>query len=430
MNPELITTDSDGHWYTNSNEEYEVGNSSSLSCSQYREDLALHSSYSSTSSSPARQFERKKPHQEKLSRCRTQAAAVGAVNIGHGIYYYGDSVLSPPVRSPASKRGHHSTQNGRSDDRVFINGQREPQMLLSTGSDSHYSPQYSKSAITATPQINAILYSQPASRRVRISSQPDYSQVEHRAAPHAPLGISKSSQGVPFYSAFVFGSRSKKSKASRALKKDKSKSGKSGSKSSKSRSKASYGSSLHPGNKAAQVSSAVHPIPQKISRVQGYLSDCEGYRRAQKENHLQASSKHKESKWDQSGYCSDYGLVKQHREKRERERNAKGYSSGYETTGSFFSGSEWSEDEEDEIETSLDFLSSHRTTRTKSAGTLVFRKIAKKFSKMSVKGASGGDAGEEASDGSGGSTSWSAKKVARKKKLRSNSVSNLNCPDE
>lgn len=435
MNPDVIITDCDNQWYTNLDEDCE-DTSSSANYSPHHEDFGVLSSYSSNSPSPAHDCERMNQvcSEKVASRSRTPAI-VHPVHVGQGIYYYTDTVSRSAPGSPSSgRRIRHPTLNGLTNG---VAAHKHAHTHDSPASVKQYNLQYSRSSLNAATQMNGYLYSQPSNSRVHISNQREYYQVGQKA----PVSVSGSKNhksvghgqsGVSCYSAFGFGSRSKKHKLPRVLRRGRSKSEKSGSKSRKSKSKSSHNSPAHSVSLSTQASSTVHPAPQKTVRIHGYASDCEGYRRANRGEFLEPSRSRTKPQTSQGGYYSDYELVKQHRRKQQGERHAKGYSSGYETTGSFFSGSEWSDEEEGGIRDTEyhenDVFQPIRSSgRTKSAGTLVLHKIAKKFSKMSVKSADGG----EASDGSGGgSTSWSAKKAARKKKLRSNSVSNLDCLDE
>ncbi|XP_064406815.1 ankyrin repeat and fibronectin type-III domain-containing protein 1-like isoform X2 [Halichondria panicea] len=102
------------------------------------------------------------------------------------------------------------------------------------------------------------------------------------------------------------------------------------------------------------------------------------------------------------------------------------------TLNRYFPNEEQENSKEQSLSDSDGTPSTKRGSRTKSTGTIVLHKIAKKFGKMSIK--SGGGDGGDGSDGSGGakSSSWSAKKASkkRKKNTRSNSVSNLADADE
>ena len=434
MNPDVLITDCDNQWYTDLDEH---GGDKSSSGNYYHDDFGVLSSYSSSSPSPAHDCERmNQTRGEKVASRSKTPAIVHPVHVGQGIYYYGDTVSRSAPGSPASaRRVHYSAPNGHTNGVTAV---RHAHTHGSAASVKQYNLQYSRSSINAAAQMNGYLYTQPSNRRVHISNQREYYQVDQKA-PAAVSGskshkaVGHGHSGVSCYSAFGFGSRSKKHKLPRVLRRGRSKSEKGGSKSRKSKPKSSHNSPAHSVGLSTQASTTVHPVPQKPARIHGYVSDCEGYRRSHRGDFLEPSRRTRQPT-SQGGYCSDYELVRQHRQKQQCERNAKGYSSGYETTGSFFSGSEWSDEEEGgvrdtEYHENDVFQPIRRSGRTKSAGTLVLHKIAKKFSKMSVKSASGD--GGEASDGSGGgSTSWSAKKAARRKKLRSNSVSNLDCPDE
>ncbi len=349
-------------------------------------------------------------HHMQPAHTRSEHHPVQPLNIGQGIYYYGDIGPSRSAPgSPATSRGQHNYTPSN-----LTNGM--------SASHSHRHP-------APVQQHHSNGHSQHASRRVHISEHlPSLHGPQNReqTSSNHPVPVATSSRSsskipsssVSCYSGFSFGSHSKKHKLPKVLRRKRSKSEKEKSKQKRSPN--------HTAHLNVHGSSSVHP-----RRTHGYLSDCEGYRRSHKAGFSEPNQRHHKPTYSH-GYSSDYEVVRHHKHTLQLERNAKGYSSGYETTGSYFSGSEWSEDES-EIEYSNDVFSTlRRGSRTKSTGTIVLHKIAKKFGKMSIK--SGGGDGGDGSDGSGGakSSSWSAKKASkkRKKNTRSNSVSNLADADE
>lgn len=355
---------------------------------------------------------------------------VQPVSIGNGIYYYGEIGPRSAPCSPAPPRTPHNyapsnLTNGISASRHSHNR---------AGSAKQYQYTQYHSNVNSQQHTGNGGYTSHNTPAVHFSHHKDHislSQLPSNSKSSSKSRSSSKQTAVSCYSAFSIGSQStKKHKLPKVFRRSRTKSEKSGSKSKSKRNSPSHTSSL-----SVHGSTSVHP-----RRNHGYLSDCEGYRHSRRKKGLLEPSEKQRLKQSSShglGYSSDYEVVRQHKHLLQLEaRSAKGYSSGYETTGSFFSGSEWSEDEsvENEFVFSDNFTTiPRRGSRTKSAGTIVLHKIAKKFGKMSGKSGGGGDGGE-GSDGSGGggASSWSAKKAAKKKKktVRSNSVSNLADADE
>ncbi len=333
-------------------------------------------------------------------------------HIGHGIYYYGE--IGPPRSapapgSPATSRGQHNyTPSSLTNGMSASHSHRHPAPVQQQHSNRHSHSQHASRRVHISEDLPSLHVSH---HRQQISSN-------HPATTRSSSTPSSRPSGVSCYSGFSFGSHSKKHKLPKVLRRKRSKSEK-----EKSKKKNSPNHTAH--LSVVQGSTSVHP-----RRTHGYLSDCEGYRRSHKAGFAEPNQRHHKPTYSH-GYSSDYEVVRHHKHTLQLERNAKGYSSGYETTGSYFSGSEWSEDESEIENGNYVFSAPRRGSRTKSAGTIVLHKIAKKFGKMSIK--SGGDGGD-GSDGSGGakSSSWSAKKASKKKKktMRSNSVSNLADADE
>ena len=418
MNPDILMADCDNLWYSNLDDsvEYE-GDTSSSVYSPCPDDSGALSSFSSQSPSPAHEIEKRSLGNKVAPRSATPAN-LQPVNIGHGIYYYGEIGSRSAPGSPSTSRRHLNYQAKSG----LASGMTAGQNHRRAASVRHNQQQ-------GLNQANGYVHSQPSSssKRVHISNHTE--QIPAQPVSRSSRGSSKNhshskhSSSVSCYSAFTFGSRSKKHKLPKVLRRGRSKSEK-----SHSNSKSKHSSPGRSISRGVHVSPAVHP-----RKTHGYLSDGEGYRRSRRSGFTEKSRNHKAT--TSHGYCSDYEVVRHHKHTLQVEAQAKGYSSGYETTNSFFSGSEWSEDEAENgmgprVTRDDVFLSSHRTGRSKSAGTVVLHKIAKKLSKMSVKSGAG-DPGE-GSDGSGGggSTSWSKKAAKKKKKLRSSSVSNLTDPEE
>jgi len=376
MNPEILVSagEHESPWYNNLEDSFEESFSSLNS--PYHSNP---SSQSSNSPSPG--------HETRTLSNRSAAAPARAVNIGCGIVYYGE--VSQSKTTPSITTRQHSlpqSKLSRSNGGMPASYNHSHRRTTSVRD-----PEYHHNGHLHHSQLTQSLSS--TSKRVHISNQTQTHCIPTRGS--KGHSVTKKND-VSCYSAFGFGGSSKKSKEKHRLKLEKEKS------SSK------YGYPAH----SVSHGTRVHP-----QYSHGYLSDSEGYRRAKKSSYREKKSKnHKQSS---NGYSSDYEVVRHQKHKLQVERHVIGYSSGYETTGSFFSGSEWSEDEEIG-HTKPDILSRHRSGHKKSAGKDMIHKLAKKLTKKSSKG-------PELADGGDGS--WS-KKSARKKKQLSNSLSNLADSDE